>query len=323
METVGLFDFDMKAGELYKKPAFSNKPRPIFPNLALMKLSAHYKSELPPYPVKLNTPGDLNYGSCVFDKNRLKAQAHEGAYKNIKVGGWGSDNKDLELPRDIEHLCPDYDLYGFDFSIGFTTRGCPKNCPFCVVPGKEGPVVEASPLSEFVRHRKVTLLDNNILALPSAAGKLLEMADRDLTVDFQGLDAQYITEDLAWLLKRVKVEKHYRLAWDQMSDEGHVRRGIKLLNEAGIRPGSIMVYVLVGYNTSWDEDWFRFKELEALGVLPYIMLFSRHDKLYNIFSLFVNMGYYRRVSWDEYWPRVDQGDQGLLDINYREIIDES
>jgi radical SAM superfamily enzyme YgiQ (UPF0313 family) len=43
------------------------------------------------------------------------------------------------LPDEIENLKPDYSLYpGFDYSIGFSTRGCFRNCHFCVVPEKEG-----------------------------------------------------------------------------------------------------------------------------------------------------------------------------------------
>ena len=47
-------------------------------------------------------------------------------------------NKDVPLNEEIEHIYPDYDLYGIDYSLGFLTRGCPRKCQFCHVASKEG-----------------------------------------------------------------------------------------------------------------------------------------------------------------------------------------
>ncbi|GAH86063.1 unnamed protein product, partial [marine sediment metagenome] len=44
------------------------------------------------------------------------------------LGGSGIDLK-AELPPEVEHLMPDYSLYpGIDSSMGFTSRGCIRNC---------------------------------------------------------------------------------------------------------------------------------------------------------------------------------------------------
>lgn len=46
---------------------------------------------------------------------------------------------DPSLPDEIEHIYPDYDLYGIkDTAYGFLTRGCPRGCDFCIVAKKEG-----------------------------------------------------------------------------------------------------------------------------------------------------------------------------------------
>lgn len=38
-----------------------------------------------------------------------------------------------------ENIYPDYELYGIkNVAYGFLTRGCPRNCPFCIVSKKEG-----------------------------------------------------------------------------------------------------------------------------------------------------------------------------------------
>lgn len=55
----------------------------------------------------------------------------------IKGGtGYGLENK---LPAEIETIYPDYGLYPkFKEAYGFLTRGCPRNCGFCIVSKKEG-----------------------------------------------------------------------------------------------------------------------------------------------------------------------------------------
>ena len=72
--------------------------------------------------------------------------------KNVEYGGTGFYyDKAPKLPDDIEHIFPDYHLYDdfvkeqikkgvkpkdlkeyTDVSIGFTTRGCIRQCKFCV-----------------------------------------------------------------------------------------------------------------------------------------------------------------------------------------------
>lgn len=64
----------------------------------------------------------------------------------------------------IEHQCPDYSLYGINYSMGFLTRGCPRECKWCVVPEKEGDIVAHADIDEFARHKEVVLMDNNVLA---------------------------------------------------------------------------------------------------------------------------------------------------------------
>ena len=53
-------------------------------------------------------------------------------------GGTGY-SKYEDLPKEIDDMFPDYSIYpDFKSAIGFLTRGCIRNCPWCVVPKKEG-----------------------------------------------------------------------------------------------------------------------------------------------------------------------------------------
>ncbi|GAI38731.1 unnamed protein product, partial [marine sediment metagenome] len=143
------------------------KQRRPFPNLALMKLSAFHKARGD--EVYLNFPlerPDITYASCVFtwNKKRISTAPNEAV-----VGGSGIDLT-TELPPEVEHIMPDYSLYPrVDFSLGFTSRGCIRKCPWCIVPEKEGQIKPRSRIYEFWdrRHRKITLLDNNLLAAPN------------------------------------------------------------------------------------------------------------------------------------------------------------
>jgi hypothetical protein len=98
-----------------------------YPNLALMKLSAWHKARGD--TVELVSPleaydFDCGYASKVFSFTPMpELPAHFAA------GGAGVDLK-KSLPEEIEHLCPDYELYGLDYSLGFLTRGCIRKCRY-------------------------------------------------------------------------------------------------------------------------------------------------------------------------------------------------
>lgn len=155
-----------------------------FPNLALMKLSAYHKRSGD--QVYLNFPlhwANITYASCVFTWN-AKGRARV-PNKGI-VGGSGIDLK-AELPPEVERIMPDYSLYpGVDFSLGFTSRGCLRKCPWCIIPEKEGQIKPWARIYEFWdrRHKKIVLLDNNLLAAPNWRQTMEDLIAEDLAVDF-------------------------------------------------------------------------------------------------------------------------------------------
>jgi tRNA A37 methylthiotransferase MiaB len=105
---------------------------PKYHNLALMKISAWHKSfgdrtEL--YNALMKETYDRVYVSKIFSKRSNK----EGYIpENSIIGGSGYSLKTV-LPYDMEHIMPDYSLYNLDYSLGFTSRGCIRNCSFCIV----------------------------------------------------------------------------------------------------------------------------------------------------------------------------------------------
>lgn len=257
------------------------KQRKPSPNLVLMKLSAYHKAKgdqvFLNFPLQ---PPDITYASCVFTWNaKRRATVPHGAI----VGGSGIDLK-AELPPEVEHTTPDYSLYPNvnppwkGSSIGFTSRGCIRNCPWCIVPVKEGQITPWSRIYEFWdrRHRKITLLDNNLLAAPNWQQTMEDLLAEELEVDFnQGLDIRLVNEGNVGYLKRVKTEE-LRFAFDDIAYESAVRRGIELLLGNGINSRHLSFYFLVGFSND-DAVLERVNILQSYNVDIYPMAYKGAD----------------------------------------------
>lgn len=283
---IGLFDIDSK-----------------YHNLALMKLSAWHKQkgdETEFYNPLFAKTYDRVYVSKIFTKfNINECYIPEDHYW---AGGSGFSLKS-KLPKEVEHIMPDYSLYNLNYSLGFTTRGCIRNCGFCIVREKEGKIKEHAEVEEFLNPKSniIVLLDNNFLALPSHIKKLQLFIDKGWIMDFnQGLDIRLINKENAKLLGRVKHYKQIHFAWDLMNYEKEFKEGLNILFKAGIKPYRIMVFVLCGFNTIFEEDLYRFDELLNLGVDPFIMIYGNVDRKTKEFSRWVNKRLYKFCELEDF-----------------------
>ena len=144
---------------------------------------------------------DKVYSSKVF---RFTPQDQMLPCGTIRGGvGYGEA---LTLSDEIEHTCPDYALYGCEHALGFTTRGCPNKCAWCVVPSKEGKIRAHADVEEFLSgKRSVVLMDNNILAHAHGITQLEQIAALGVKLDCnQGLDARLVDGAIARLLGRIR-----------------------------------------------------------------------------------------------------------------------
>lgn len=248
-----------------------------YPNLALMKMAAYYKSQGAEILFNSCRPSDKVFISVVFSQNLPRAQKIQRALGG-QIGGSGTGDYSIILPLDIEHIHPDYSLYGLNYSMGFTSRGCFRDCSFCIVPAKEGKVAEHSPLDEFVEHRDVVLLDNNFLASPQWRVKLQGMIDRKLRIDFnQGLDIRLLNAESAAMIAEL-APPYLRFAWDSMALFAEVKRGIRLLKLAGypVNRNRIGFYVLTGHETTYKEDLYRLDYLHKLDINTHVQPFIKN-----------------------------------------------
>ena len=250
-----------------------------WPNLCLMKLSAYHKARGD--SVEWWRPEgryDLVYKSRVFTDLYSRDTVNVANAERVITGGTGY-GPGPNLPDKVEHICPDYTLYPQfpDVAYGFLTRGCPRNCGFCIVSGKEGRrIVKAADLSEFwTGQREVKLLDPNLLACPDHEDLLDQLARSRAWVDFsQGLDIRLITPDNAALLNRVRT-KAVHFAWDDPDQDltPYFRRFLELTNIRSDRRRR--VYVLTNYGSTHEQDLYRVDTLRGMGYDPYVMVYDR------------------------------------------------
>lgn len=301
MSKILVVDADSKAG---------------YPNLAIMKISAWHKKQgdsvdlikgIPEAPPLFKY--DKTYISVIFWQNATRANSYARMLEGkVELGGIGESY--AKLPDKIEHIRPDYSLYGIDFSMGYTSRGCFRKCPWCVVPKKEGDIHDNAPISEFwdPAHSKIILLDNNFQASPNWRPNLDFINAHDLKVNFnQGLDIRLMTKEFAQALAQTKYYTwsfktcSLHFAFDTLKVERAVKRGIKILESAGVPARNLMFYVLVGFDTTIEQDLYRIRLLKDLGALPFVMIYNRDkDRELRHLARWVNRGYYQFVEWSDY-----------------------
>ena len=244
-----------------------------FPNLALMKLSAWHKAQgdfVEMYQGLHSDPNfmyDRVYMSKVFDDTYTADEFEPYNAKEIFRGGTGY-NLYNKLPEEIEHIMPDYSIYGItDTAYGFLSRGCPRGCPFCIVAEKEGKRSEkVADLSEWWSGQKnIVLLDPNITACKDYIDLMFQLEESKAWVDFsQGLDARLLTEPKILALNRVKT-KMVHFAWDLMSQSDKVLEGLELYRKWGkLKERNRRVYVLTNFDTTMDENLYRIKTLQKM-----------------------------------------------------------
>ena len=253
-----------------------------WPNLCLMKLSAYHKAQGDTVEWWTRSGRyDRVYKSRVFTDAYSKDTITVTNAGEVIRGGTGY-GPGPNLPDAVEHTRPDYTLYPQfpDTAYGFLTRGCPRNCGFCIVSGKEGQRShKVADLSEFWDGQKeIKLLDPNLLACPEHMDLLGQLARSAAWVDFtQGLDCRLLTLDNTRALGAIRL-KEIHFAWDSMEESDAVLRGLYLYRENAKknRHGKYAtVYVLTNYGSIHEQDLYRVNTLRSLGYDPYVMVYDR------------------------------------------------
>lgn len=279
---VGLIDVDAES-----------RGKVTFPNLSLMKISAWHKEHgdsVEWYKPLLSGHMDRVYMSKVFGDEYTKYYAFPIDADEVIKGGSGyaisvvdgkefyNPEMDEPLPPDVDHIMPDYGLYGIkDTAYGFLTKGCPRGCPFCHVAKMQGRKVwHNSQLGEWWDGQKnIVLLDPNITASPCFETYMNMLEHSGAWVDFsQGLDLRLMDEKKIEVLNRVKW-KRIHFAWDNPDDDmlPKLKQVMAGLKKASRR--TITVYILTNFNSTHEQDLMRVMAVRKAGAQPDVRIYRK------------------------------------------------
>ena len=285
-----------------------------YPNLALMKLSAFHTAQGD--EVEFYNPFktyDIVYKSKVFT---YKPDApYLVTAGQVIEGGTGYHSR-RTLPDRIEHICPDYSLYGTQEAYGFLTRGCIRRCRPCLVPWKEEKIRPNADITEFIADKKAAILmDNNVLASDWGLSQIEKIIRMGIRVDFnQGLDARIIANnpDIAKLLARVKWLKPIRMSYDTKRQIASVEKATRLLRKYGATPSNYSVYLVL--KDDIKDALARVMFLKRLKLDPFVQPYRALGQEDNPsivakdFARWVNLKFiFNSFSWKEYRGRKENG----------------
>jgi hypothetical protein len=260
-----------------------------------MKLSAYHKKRGD--TVTLNQPimeADKTYASVLFEWNKKTYNADE--YGGIQF-------PDKILPKEIEYIKPDYELYQLDYGLGYTFRPCYRRCDFCLVKTLKHPDTRHHSIWEFhdKRFKKICVLNNNWFLDPRWKETFEEIWKEGLIVKEHGLDIRLMDEEKAEAIKKTKWDGRLHFAWDRMRDEELIVRGLKFIKQFKIEA---RFYVLAGYDTDLKQDLKRCQILIDYNQVPYIMPY-RDTGFVNQIKNYINSV--------DYWHYRDDIEKGFID----------
>ncbi len=270
---------------------------PRIVNAAYMQISAYHKRRGDTVdwwlPIEDRAFDDI-YCSSLFtftDKRDVPARAI--------CGGTGYDVSS-RLGLAYEACEYDYSIYPrCHASLVWFSRGCIRQCSFCCVWWKDGPIHPVTPKPLNPRGEVVWVMDDNFFACEAWPEAIERLVAWGQPVDFQnGIDVRLYRPEHARALKRLRWAKRLRCAWD----DPHVdlREDIRRL-AADWPQHKLMCYVLIGYDSTAAEDLWRVQELAGMGIDPFVMPYHRNDPYERRFARWVNhKAIFRSVAWEDY-----------------------
>jgi len=242
---------------------------------------------------------DQIYISKVFSFTKIPINLNQ--YKHITIGGTGFfEDGGENLPYEIEHHMPDYNLYDEyikkeiergikpnkfkdyqDYSIGFAVRGCFRKCDFCVNK-KYNNAQRHAPIKEFFdpSRKYIYLWDDNVLAYSKWYDVFNELADTNKSFQFrQGLDIRLMTKEKAEVVSKSKYKGDYIFAFDFIKDRDLIEKKLNLWKNYSNK--TTKLYLLCAFESIDEIDitntFERIAILMKYKCLPYIMRYEKYQ----------------------------------------------
>lgn len=213
-------------------------------------------------PIIGKPPDRPVYVSCSFtwdiNESERLYRAWKTYYSKVYIGGpaFGDAGNTFTPGKFIKN------------GVVITSRGCPKDCPWCFVQEREGQIREL-PVAE--GH---IIQDNNLLACSiEHVRKVFNMlsAQKHSAV-FMGMDAELLTQEHTDMLNSIKVDRVF-FAYDHCGNTYHLEKTAEMLSNYS--RDKKRCYVLIGY---YGDDTVvkaekRLLKIWDLGFMPYSMFY--------------------------------------------------
>ncbi len=281
---------------------------PKIVNVAMMKVSTFFK--LYGVDVELYKPEDEDEYDAVFVFSLFDFTPKDTVKPWMICGGTGFDIKS-KLPPEIDACDYDWTLYpNCDFSIVWFSQGCIRRCPFCIVHDKEGGIHPVKPRNLNPNGKYIKVMDNNFFANPEWRAAIKQLQDWGQPVDFQGIDVRLLDYEKCMALRSLKHKHQIKIAWDNPKEDliGKLKEILSYRYTAKngkekrvITIRKFMCYVLIGFNSTLEEDLYRVMTLESLKIDPFVMPYDKHDRYQKDFARWVNNKIiFRKTDWAHY-----------------------
>ena len=136
-------------------------------------------------------------------------------------------------------------------------------------------------IREINRHNyQYYMLDNPTISDYDFDQLLQQLIDSNAWIDFnQGLDARMMTQRKAEMLGQMKI-KEIHFAWNRYDEGEQVIKGLQLYERyAKNRPHqhNAIVYTIVNYDTTIEQDLDRIYRLRDLGYWAYVCVYDKKN----------------------------------------------
>ena len=220
--------------------------------------------------------------SCVFtwrieEAERLK-RSWSRFYSDVQVGGPAYDDRgNVFVPGRF-----------VKYGITITSRGCPNDCEWCLVPRREGKIRELPIMPGW------NVNDNNLLACSEGhIERVFDMLREQKTpiVFSGGLDARIFGERHADLLRSINLGEAW-FACDYPGAIDELKNVAELLPD--INPRKKRTYVLTGFNgDTISQAEKRLETVFNFGFWPFAMLYRSSEAL-------------KRNEWSKDWLKLQK-----------------
>ena len=206
---------------------------------------------------------EIHISVCfTWDVTKAEALAYQWQpYGKVRIGGPAVDE---EPPGEFEP--GKYIKEG----VTITSRGCPNNCTWCLVPHREGKIRELQ-----IKPGRI-VQDNNLLACSKThIRKVFEMLRMQKQIEFAGgFEAGRVTGSVVEELRGLSI-KHIWLAFDHPNNAKTVQSAVERLSKY-FKRDKIRCYVLIGFvDDTLEKAEERLRWVYDIGALPFAMRYRR------------------------------------------------